>query len=54
MNPMLMGLARHVLTLAGGALVTAGYLDEGSMQTAVGALVALAGVAWSAFDKRGR
>lgn len=54
MNPMLLGLVRHVLTMAGAGLVTAGYLDEASMQTAVGAVVALIGVAWSAIDKRGR
>jgi hypothetical protein len=54
MNPMLFGLLRHVLTMAGGYLVAKGYVSEGDVETIVGATIALAGVAWSAFDKRGR
>lgn len=54
MNPMLYGLLRHVLTMAGGYLVAKGYVAEGDVETVVGATLALGGVAWSAFDKRGR
>jgi hypothetical protein len=54
MNPMLFGLLRHVLTMAGGYLVAKGYVSEGDVETIAGATIALAGVAWSAFDKRGR
>ncbi len=54
MNPMIYGLLRHVLTMAGGYLVAKGYVAEGDVETIVGAVLALGGVAWSALDKRGR
>lgn len=54
MNPMIFGLLRHVLTLAGGMLVARGYVAEGDVETLVGATLAIGGVAWSAYDKRGR
>lgn len=54
MNPMIFGLLRHVLTMGGGALVTAGYVSAGDVETITGAVMALIGVAWSAYDKRGR
>ena len=54
MNPMILGLLRHALTLAGGALVAAGYASPGDVGTVIGAVLALGGVAWSAYDKRGR
>jgi hypothetical protein len=54
MNPMLFGLLRHVLTMAGGFLVAQGYVAEGDVETIVGAVLALGGVAWSALEKRGR
>ncbi len=54
MTPMILGLARHLLTAAGGALVAKGYVDAGTAETAVGALVALIGVGWSVWEKRGR
>jgi hypothetical protein len=54
MNPMIFGLLRHVLTMAGGALVAAGYASPTDVETVVGALLAIGGVAWSAYDKRGR
>lgn len=54
MNPMLFGLLRHVLTLAGGFFVAQGYVSEGDVETLVGATLAIGGVAWSAYDKRGR
>lgn len=46
------GLVRHALTSAGGALVAQGYLGSDDLNTAVGALVALIGVAWSIWNKR--
>ncbi len=45
------GLARHLLTSVGGAIVTAGYLDGSDFSTAVGALSALVGVGWSVYQK---
>lgn len=54
MQAMIMGVARHLLTAAGGALVARGVIDAGTAETAIGALVALAGVAWSVFEKRAK
>jgi hypothetical protein len=41
------GLVRHVLTGIGGYFVASGMIDAGSMEIAVGAIVALVGIAWS-------
>ena len=49
---VLNGCVRHVLTAAGGALVTKGYFAETELELAVGALITLAGVIWSALAKR--
>lgn len=46
------GVVRHVLTFAGGWLVTKGYVDEQTMQSAVGAVVTLIGLGWSYFVKK--
>ncbi len=46
-----LGIIRHALTFGGGFLVTSGYLTESSLDTAIGALVALVGVVWSVIDK---
>ena len=54
MKDAILGLVRHGLTAAGTVLVTQGVLDAATAQTAVGALVALAGVIWSVWEKRGR
>lgn len=48
----ILGIVRHVLTTAGGSLVTSGLLTGGQLQDAVGALVVLTGVAWSLLNKR--
>ena len=47
-----LGLVRHVLTFAGGFLVTAGSLDPTSLETAVGAIVTLDGIVWSVVAKK--
>ncbi len=47
------GLIRHILTVAGGALVASGGIDEPTMQGGVGAIMALLGIAWSLYSKRG-
>jgi hypothetical protein len=46
------GIIRHALTAVGGALVAKGVIDEAGLTEAVGALVALIGVVWSAIAKR--
>lgn len=47
-----LGLARHLLTTIGGFFVARGTIDADTVNTAVGAAVALGGVAWSVIDKR--
>lgn len=54
MQAMIMGVARHILTAAGGALVAKGVVDAGTAETAVGAVVTLVGVGWSLYEKRVR
>lgn len=46
------GIIRHALTAAGGALVAKGVIDEAGLTEAVGALVTLLGVVWSAMAKK--
>jgi uncharacterized membrane protein len=46
------GIIRHALTAAGGALVAKGVIDEAGLTEAVGALVTLIGVVWSAATKK--
>lgn len=45
---------RHLLTAVGGIAVARGYLDSGTLETTVGAVLTIVGVAWSIWDKRGR
>ena len=49
---MWMGVVRHVLTVVGGIFVAKGQIDADTMNTAVGAAVALGGIAWSIIDKK--
>ena len=49
---MLNGIVRHILTAAGSALVARGSLAESELDLAVGAIITLAGVIWSAIAKR--
>jgi hypothetical protein len=48
---MVMGLLRHILTFAGGALVSMGYLTEANVEAIIGAVMTLAGVGWSLVNK---
>lgn len=50
-NALFVGLARHVLQLGSGYVVTKGLLDENSAQTLAGALLSIATVGWYAFDR---
>jgi deferrochelatase/peroxidase EfeB len=54
LEPLIMGLARHLLTAAGGALVTYGYMDASQGQALSGALLTLVGVGFSVWDKKRR
>lgn len=51
-DTILNGVLRHVLTAAGGALVAKGVLGEGELEMVVGAIIAIAGVVWSALAKK--
>ncbi|MCE8508352.1 hypothetical protein KBY28_07795 [Ruegeria pomeroyi] len=45
-------LIRHTMTVAGGALIAGGYVDESTWQTVTGGAVALGGVALSVAEKK--
>ncbi|GIK95810.1 MAG: hypothetical protein BroJett029_00190 [Alphaproteobacteria bacterium] len=45
------GIVRHILTGVGGYFVATGMIDPGTVDVAVGAVVALVGVAWSVWAK---
>jgi hypothetical protein len=45
------GIARHILTFAGGFLVVKGYFDEAILNELIGGTIALAGTIWSIIDK---
>ena len=53
-DTVLNGLLRHILTAAGGALVARGSLAESELDLAVGAIITLAGVIWSAIANRNK
>jgi hypothetical protein len=48
---IIFGLVRHVLTLVGGYYVSKGQIDQSSVDTVIGALTGIAGVAWSVKHK---
>ncbi len=50
---MVLGLARHLMTFAGGMLATSGVVASSDVELGVGALVTLIGIVWSAFQKKG-
>lgn len=52
MTPETSGVIRHLLTFAGGVLVTMGYIDQGMMNELTGALMTILGVAWSIQAKK--
>jgi hypothetical protein len=41
-----LGLLRHVLQLAGGALMARGYVDSGAMELISGGIVSLVTAGW--------
>lgn len=48
---MVAGVLRHVLTTAGGVLVTDGYISADTLNTSVGAIITLGGAGWSIWEK---
>lgn len=53
-SAILQSLLRHILTAIGGALAVKYGVDGDTMNAIVGGASALAGVAWSVYDKRQR
>lgn len=51
-NDAILALLRHGMTLAGGVLVTRGYIGAGDLDLIVGALLTIGSVAWSVIQKR--
>lgn len=51
MKQFTLGVIRHGLTTAGGALVTQGVVSAGEAEQAVGAVMVLVGLAWSLWRK---
>ena len=51
-DTVLNGIVRHILTAGGGVLVSKGIMTDGMLETSIGALIALAGVIWSALAKK--
>lgn len=47
----ILGFIRHALTFGGGFLAQAGYIASSDIELAVGAIVTLIGVVWSALAK---
>ena len=45
-------IARHVLTTIGGGLVASGAIDSGQLETGIGAIMVLSGIAWSVWQKK--
>lgn len=43
---------RHLLTAVGGIAVAKGYVDSGTLETVVGAVLTIIGFGWSLFDKK--
>jgi hypothetical protein len=52
MTPEILGLLRHVLTFVGGIIVAKGLIDESLSQEIIGALMTIAGGAWSVLSKK--
>ena len=50
---IVLGLVRHILTLVGGYYVSKGQIDQSSVDTVIGAITGVAGVAWSVKHKLG-
>ena len=47
-----MGIIRHILTFAGGVLLSKGLVDESLLADIVASIMVLVGGFWSILDKR--
>jgi len=44
-------ILRHVLTFGGGIVVAKGWLSDGTVQSIIGAIIAVGGAVWGQFNK---
>lgn len=51
MSDTVLGYLRDILKLGGAALVSRGLIDADGVQQAIGALVTLIGIGWSAWRR---
>lgn len=51
MNDKVYGVIRHILTFAGGVLITKGVLDEAGLEEVVGSIMTIIGFGWSYYNK---
>jgi hypothetical protein len=51
MKDIILGVARHTLTTAGGALTAKGLATGATVDQGVGAVVTLLGIIWSILEK---
>lgn len=51
MNPIVAGQLRAALTFLGGVLASLGWADAATVEIVGGAVLTIAGAAWSAWDK---
>lgn len=54
LKPILAGMARHLLTTAGGALVAGGYMQSSDTSAFIGGGMVVAGAIWSWWQKEGQ
>lgn len=52
MNPVFLGLVRHLLTLGAGFLASRGVINASETEVVVGTGIGLFGVIWSIIDKK--
>jgi len=52
MNPVVLGIARHVLTLVAGALASRGVIASSESEVVVGTGLGIVGIIWSIIDKK--
>jgi len=51
MKDIILGVARHTLTTAGGALTAKGLATGATVDQGVGAVITLLGIIWSILEK---
>ena len=52
MKATILGIIRHVLTIAGGALGSTGIATNGDIELIIGGLLAVVGIVWSVVEKK--